>query len=149
MTFPCLVLAYVRRARPSLVLGPVLNENDISIQTIRTTRANLIARKLGEVNCGAYASKDYLKNKGTPVTLSDLGVHYLVGDIQTREIRDKIENHFGPEIASQILHLRCDDHAIAWRMVVEGCGIGITHVSYGDSFAPVVCCWAPCCFYCG
>ena len=117
----------------SEVSEQLLNENDISIQTLRPTRANLIARKLGEVHCGVYASKDYLNKKGTPDSLADLGDHYLVGDIQTGGLRDKFVNLFGAEIANQILHLRCDDHSVAWRMVVEGCGIGITHISHGDS----------------
>ena len=111
----------------------LLNENDISIQTLQPTRTNLIARKLGEVHCGVYASKDYLNKKGTPESLADLGDHYLVGDIQTGELRDKFVNLFGPEIVNQIFHLRCDDHSVAWRMVVEGCGLGITHISHGDS----------------
>ncbi|MED7677121.1 LysR family transcriptional regulator [Rhodobacteraceae bacterium IMCC15231] len=115
------------------VTEQLLNQNDISIQTVRPTRANLIARKLGKVDCGAYASKNYLNQKGTPVSLSDLKDHYLVGDIQTEEIKHKIDILFGPEIANQIFHLRCDDHSVAWRMVVEGCGIGITHISQGDS----------------
>ena len=76
----------------------LLNENDISIQTIRPTRPNLITRKLGEVNCGAYASKDYLNKKGIPGSLTDLGDHYLVGDIQTGELRDKFINLLGPEL---------------------------------------------------
>ena len=117
----------------SEVSEQLLNENDISIQTIRPTRANLIARKLGEVNCGIYASKDYLNKKGTPVSLTDLGNHHLVGDIQTRELKDKFDNLFGPGISNQIFHLRCDDHSVAWRMVIEGCGLGITHISQGDS----------------
>ena len=117
----------------SEVSEQLLNENDISIQTLRPARQNLITRKLGEVNCGVYASKDYLNKKGTPGSLTDLGDHYLVGDIRTKELRDKFADLFGPEIASQILHLRCDDHSVAWRMVVEGCGIGITHISHGDS----------------
>ena len=44
----------------------LLNENDISIQTLQPTRTNLIARKLGEVHCGVYASKDYLNKKRDP-----------------------------------------------------------------------------------
>jgi len=117
----------------SEVSEQLLNENDISIQTLQPTRANLITRKLGEVHCGVYASKDYLNKKGTPTSFADLGNHYLVGDIQTGGLKDKFVNLFGPEIANQIFHLRCDDHSVAWRMVVEGCGIGITHISNGDS----------------
>ncbi len=46
---------------------------------------NLLTRKLGEMEFGAYASVDYLERRGTPLTLLDLEDHDLVGEDQTTD----------------------------------------------------------------
>ena len=114
------------------VTKKLVEENDISVQTYRPTQKNLIARKIGTIRCGAYASLDYLKEKGTPQNLSELKYHFLVGAVATNSLKDAIKNSWKLKFPDQIIHLHCDDSAVAWRMVVDGCGIGVTHISTGD-----------------
>ena len=45
---------------------------DIAIQTYRPLRKDLIASKLGEINCGIYASAEYLEKNGIPQSIQDL-----------------------------------------------------------------------------
>ncbi len=118
------------------VTGQLLSENDIAIQTHRPTQKNNIARKIGNIHLGIYASLDYLKQNGEPQSFSELGHHYLVGNRQSKAEREQLSENWKAweaQIYSQTIHHRCHDHAVSWRMVVEGCGIGLTHISFGDS----------------
>ena len=115
------------------VTKKLMEENDISVQTYRPTQKNLIARKIGTIRCGAYASLDYLKEKGTPQNMSELKDHFFVGAVPTNSLKNTFEDTWKLKFPDRIIHLHCDDHAVAWRMVVDGCGIGVTHISTGDN----------------
>lgn len=115
------------------VTDELLGENDIAIQTHRPTNLNLIASRIGEIALGAYASATYLDLMGEPGSLSDLKDHHIVGGLETKSFRDLINQSFGSNVSNQAFHLSCENHSVAWQMVRAGCGIGFTHISYGDN----------------
>ena len=114
------------------VTDELLGENDIAIQTHRPTNLNLIASRIGKIALGVYASRAYLDLRGAPGSLSDLKDHHLVGGLETKSLRDLINKSFGRDVSNQTFHLSCENHAVAWQMVLAGCGIGLTHISNGD-----------------
>ncbi len=105
---------------------------DISIRTFTPTQSNLFARKLGEMQFGAYASLAYLERRGTPLTLLDLEDHDLVGEDQMTTFRNELKA-YGLEISPKSFRFRCDNYMVAWNLVVAGCGIGVTQIRYGDA----------------
>ncbi len=54
-------------------------EADIAVRMVRPDQSSLIARKIGSLSLGLYASNDYLKRFGTPVRASDFDKHRLIG----------------------------------------------------------------------
>ena len=105
---------------------------DISIHTFAPKQSNLLARKLGEMKFGAYASLAYLERCGTPLTLLDLEGHDLVGEDQMSTFQNELKA-YGLEISPKGFRFRCDNYLIAWNLVVAGCGIGLTQIRYGDA----------------
>ena len=109
-----------------------IHNADISIRTVAPTQLNLLARKLGEMHLGAYASLEYLERRGTPLTLLDLEDHDLVGEDQMSTFQNEMKV-YGLEISPNEFRFRCDNYIVAWNLVVAGCGIGMTHIRYGDA----------------
>ena len=109
-----------------------IHNADISIRTFAPTQLNLLARKLGEMHLGAYASLEYLERRGTPLTLLDLEDHDLVGEDQMNTFQNEMKV-YGLEISPNEFRFRCDNYIVAWNLVVAGCGIGVTQIRYGDA----------------
>jgi DNA-binding transcriptional LysR family regulator len=98
-------------------------EADIAIRMVRPAQGSLVARRLGDVKVGAYASTDYLRRRGTPRTAEDLVGHDLIG----LDRDDTIVRGFraaGRTIERRRFALRTDDHVVAWRLLCAGGGIG-------------------------
>jgi DNA-binding transcriptional LysR family regulator len=54
-------------------------EADIAVRMVRPAQSSLVARRVGEVQIGVYARKDYLRRRGVPTKPADL-LHYdLIG----------------------------------------------------------------------
>lgn len=126
------VLSEVRTQHPGLQLEVVVTnsvsnllrrEADIAIRMVRPEQKSLVARKLGVVGLGVYASAVYLKRRGEPRSLADLVSHDLIG----MDADDTLLRGFaalGMPIAREAFVLRCDDHATTWNMLRSGLGIG-------------------------
>jgi len=56
----------------------VRREADIALRMGRPTQGDLIARRLGTIGFGLYASRHYLDKAGTPTTIEDLADHKIV-----------------------------------------------------------------------
>ena len=105
---------------------------DISIQTHRPIRNDLIVSKVGEIKYGIYASVEYLEKRGIPQSVLDLKEHCFVGTISPI-LKQKIDGLWGQEVTAHINIIRCEDYPLIWQLVVAGCGIGVTHRAHGDS----------------
>src|SRR5215472_6974553 len=82
------IIAGLREEHPSLQIEVVLSnkvqdllqrEADIAVRMTRPTQALLIARRIGHVDVGLHATKQYLVRHGTPATAADLQRHALIG----------------------------------------------------------------------
>ena len=109
-----------------------MHKADISIHTFPPKQMNLFTRKLGEIEFGAYASVDYLERRGTPLTLSDLEGHDLVGEDQMSTFQDQLKL-YGIDLSKRMVRFRCDNSGISWNLIISGCGIGIGQLRYGNA----------------
>ncbi len=105
---------------------------DIAIQTYRPIRKDLIARKLGEIEYGIYASTEYINKKGAPQSLEELKDHFIVGTIP-ETLKQKCKETYGQELLEHENSIKCQDYPLIWQLVVAGCGIGLTHRIQGDA----------------
>ena len=105
---------------------------DIAIQTYRPIRKDLIARKLGEIEYGIYASTKYINKKGVPQSLEELKEHFIVGTIP-ETLKQKCKVTYGQELLEHENSIKCQDYPLIWQLVVAGCGIGLTHRIQGDA----------------
>ena len=105
---------------------------DIAIQTYRPIRKDLIARKLGEIEYGIYASTKYINKKGVPQSLEELKEHFIVGTIP-ETLKQKCKVTYGQELLEHENSIKCQDYPLIWQLVVAGCGIGMTHRIQGDA----------------
>jgi DNA-binding transcriptional LysR family regulator len=77
-----------RRTHPGLAIELAVDnaavdlakrEADIALRLFRPTEGDLVARKVGQLGFGFYASTDYLARKGRPKSAADLARHDIVG----------------------------------------------------------------------
>ena len=100
---------------------------DIAVRMARPAPETLVARRIGTVEVGLFAHRDYLAEFGVPETAADLARHRLIGfDRDAHGIRSAggvaaglRREHFG---------FRCDDGAMQLAAVRAGAGIGGHHV---------------------
>jgi DNA-binding transcriptional LysR family regulator len=60
------------------VLDLPMREADVAIRMKEPTQADLIRKRLMNINMRLYASPEYLAENGTPATMSDLAQHRLI-----------------------------------------------------------------------
>lgn len=81
-------LAELRREHPGIsielradtrALDLSRREADVAVRLARPTEPSLVARRLGPMAMGLYASRGYLDRRGTPRALADLAKHDLIG----------------------------------------------------------------------
>jgi DNA-binding transcriptional LysR family regulator len=115
-----------------LVLSNVVDnllrrDADIAVRMVEPIQDALVVRKLGAVNLGLHAHKDYLARAGTPVAFSDLANHSLIGfDRETPAIRAMRSRVPGAEALN--FAFRADSDIAQWRAIKAGFGIGLCQV---------------------
>lgn len=111
-------------------------EADIAVRMLRPTQATLVARKIGDVEMGIFAHRDYLARRGTPQGPQDLLRHDLIG----YDTDDTILRGFatvGFNIRREDFHFRSDDLIAQWQAVRHGLGLGFASV-YAARHEPAV-----------
>ncbi len=126
------VLAQMRRALPDIqvelessnaVSNLLRREADIALRMVRPDQATLVAKKIGVIPVGAYASRDYIARRGMPLKPLDLLTHEMIG-------YDKIEDilrgfrAFGTPLTREAFALRTDDMIVQSQAVRAGLGVG-------------------------
>ena len=106
-------------------------EADIAVRMVRPAQSSLVARRVGEVQIGAYARKDYLRRRGVPSNPGDI-LHYdLIGlDRDASIIRAFAA--LGHRIERDSFMFRSDDHLVLWQAVCAGLGIGFAATWLAD-----------------
>jgi len=105
-------------------------EADIAVRMYRPRQLDLVARHLGNVRMGIFASKSYASRHALPKTNDDLLDHDLVGYDQSPLIIDAMRE-IGINIAANDFAVRCDNQSAYWELVRAGAGIGFTQAHVG------------------
>ena len=126
------MLSRLRLAYPGLEFELVLSNSvdnllrrdaDIAVRMVEPIQEALVVKKLGSVIVGLHAHKDYLKRAGTPLSVSDLSRHSLVGfDRETPELRAMRARIPGSEELR--FAFRADSDIAQLQAIRSGFGIG-------------------------
>ena len=92
------MLTSFRELHPGVVIELMLSninddlsrrEADIAVRMSPPSQSSLVAKKVGEITLGFYATAEYLERHGTPQILDDFEDHAMIGfDSPARGIRD-------------------------------------------------------------
>ncbi|WP_079415614.1 LysR family transcriptional regulator [Thiomonas intermedia] len=134
------VLVDMRRQLPGVTVDIVASnhisnllrrEADIAIRMVRPQQASLIARRIGTVGIGVYASADYLRRRPVPRTAQDLLHHDLIGFDQDDQIVRGLQG-VGVAVTRDAFRVRSDDHLVHWQCLLAGLGIGFAATWLAD-----------------
>ena len=126
------VLARMRSLLPDVQVELVVSnavsnllrrEADIALRMVQPDQATLVAKRIGKVTLGAYAHRDYLRRRGTPLLPADLIGHELVGHDQSDAILQGFARS-GLPLQREDFALRTDDLMAYHAAVRSGLGIG-------------------------
>jgi DNA-binding transcriptional LysR family regulator len=103
---------------------------DVAVRaTGRLVDSSLVARKIGDISLGLYASPSYLSKRGAPLTLADLVLHPCVVFRATELVRTWALRTAGKAAEPAPLAVRGriggDDNGFVRAMVIAGAGIGL------------------------
>ena len=126
------LLGALRRQMPGVTVDIVASnrmsnllrrEADIAIRMARPQQASLLARRIGRVDIGIYASAEYLSRRPSPRTAQDLLRHELIGFDQDEQIIRGLQG-VGVAVTRESFQVRSDDHLVHWQCLLAGLGIG-------------------------
>ena len=130
------ILAELRSAHPRLVIELVLSNRtedllrrdaDIAVRMVPPVQQALLARRIGDIALGLYAHRSYLDRHGTPVSLTELHEHALIGfDQETPSVRSLRSQ--GLALTREMFALRTDSDLAKVAAVRAGFGIGVCQV---------------------
>ena len=130
------IVARLREAHPALkvelvstnrVQDLLRREADIAVRMVRPKQEQLVARRIGQIELGFHARKDYLARHGTPRRMEELASHSLIGyDQPSAFVRNagKALQGYGREAFS----LRTDSDLAQLALIRAGAGIGVCQV---------------------
>lgn len=115
----------------------LFREADIAVRMYRPTQLEMVAKKIGVLELGFWASTDYLERRGVPQTINDLMQHDLLGyDRSERFIR--VANKMGWPLTRNDFAFRCDAQNVHCEMIRNGAGVGVMEVNLAASFGNLV-----------
>lgn len=130
------MLRSLRQAKPRIQVELALSNTnadllrrdaDVAVRMAAPTQAALVARRVGDVPLGLFASESYVATEGTPMTLSDLTEHALVGADRNRAFLEGQAAGGLPTRPSQYT-LRTDHDEVHLAAIRAGVGIGVCQV---------------------
>lgn len=124
---PRIIVELAVTNKPADLLG---QEVDIAVRNFPPEQAALVAKKIGAIPLGFFASVDYLDRRGWPRTISELMEHDLIGP--DRHANDKQMGSTamsGLSAASYVL--RTDSHPARIAAARAGLGITVAQVPIG------------------
>ncbi|MBT9459164.1 MAG: LysR family transcriptional regulator [Burkholderiaceae bacterium] len=131
------ILARLRQQHPQLQIELVLSnrvqdllkrEADIAVRMVAPKQEQLLARRIGQVELGLHAHRDYLAQQGMPQTLAELAGHAVIGYDQTNAfIRSFAKTLQG--FTRDSFALRADSDLAQLALLRAGAGLGICQVA--------------------
>ena len=126
------MLASLRARRPGLrielALGNaaqdlVRRDADVAVRMTRPTQKALVARRVGTIDVGLFASAAYLAGREPPRRRRDLGRHALIGADRDRAVLNA-QAAAGMPTGARAYALRTDDDLATLAAIRAGVGIG-------------------------
>lgn len=131
------VIAALRERHPRLIVELVLSnrvqdllrrEVDIAVRMVRPRQTQLVARRVGVIDVGLHARRDYLDRHGTPRSMAALAEHAVIGyDQPNAFIRDVSRTL--PGFRHALFSMRADSDLAQLALIRAGAGIGGCHVA--------------------
>lgn len=128
------ILARFRREQPEIDIELALSNKaedlsrrdaDIAVRMMRPTQGALVARKVGAIGVGFYATPDYLACFGAPRSLLDLDDHTVVGfDREAPPLAALTELDLPWEVSRDLFGFRSDNDLAQIAAIRAGVGIG-------------------------
>lgn len=100
---------------------------DIALRVTPPLQDGLVARKLGEVGLGLFASPAYAQAHGLPQTPADLPGHAMIAEDRGRALEAAL-TAAGIATGALRLVLRSDNDAVQLALLRAGAGIGVCQV---------------------
>jgi DNA-binding transcriptional LysR family regulator len=97
---------------------------DIAVRMQRPEQDVLVARRIGNIELGFHARRDYLERHGVPDSWEDLGKHALIGIDRETAFTRKLQPLLGG-LAANTYALRSDSDLVHLASIRAGLGIGI------------------------
>ncbi|SAK89859.1 LysR family transcriptional regulator [Caballeronia ptereochthonis] len=126
------IIAALRERHPRLTIELVLTnrvqdlllrEADIAVRMVRPSQAQLVARRVGRIEVGLHARRDYLEKHGTPRNMKALWEHTVIGyDKPTAFLRGASKAL--PGFRREAFALRADSDLAQLALIRAGAGIG-------------------------
>jgi DNA-binding transcriptional LysR family regulator len=139
---PC--FAALRRDFPGVAIELVIDnsvanlsrrEADIAVRMFRPEQLDLVAKKVGAVELGFFASRDYLKRHGVPTTVDDVTGHTLIGSDRDPSWARAIQ---ALGLLPEHFAFRTDSILAQIEAIASGVGIGGTHLAIAARFPRLV-----------
>jgi DNA-binding transcriptional LysR family regulator len=128
------ILGRFRREHPEIDLELVLSNKtedlsrrdaDIAVRMMRPTQGALLARKVGAIGIGFYASPDYVECFGMPQSLADLSDHTVIGfDRETPPLQALNDLELPWEVTRDLFAFRSDNDLAQIAAIRAGLGVG-------------------------
>jgi DNA-binding transcriptional LysR family regulator len=126
------IVTRLREQHPDLKVELVLTnrvqdllrrEADIAVRMVRPKQEQLVARRIGQIEVGLHARKEYLARHGTPRNVGELAAHSVIGyDQPTAFVRRAGKSFAG--FNREVFSLRTDSDLAQLALVRCGAGIG-------------------------
>lgn len=100
---------------------------DIAVRMQRPEQDVLVARRIGNIDLGFHARRDYLERHGTPHTWQELAQHALIGMDRESARARKFQALFGG-LADGNYAVRSESDLVHLSSIRAGLGIGICQV---------------------
>ncbi len=140
------ILAELRWKYPDIQLEIVANnaldnllerEADIAIRMSKPAQDTLVARHLGALKVGGFASKAYLEQKNIPFSPATMGEFDWIGYDKNPAIVNSCRA-LGIELTRESFAVRSDDQMVCWQAMLSGMGIGFGFVMLAAQYPQLV-----------
>jgi DNA-binding transcriptional LysR family regulator len=130
------ILAKLRTSHPGITIelassnrieNLLRRDADIAVRMQRPEQDLLVARRIGNIDLGFHARRDYLERHGTPRTWQELAQHALIGMDRESARARKFMPQLG-ELESGNYAIRSDSDLVHLSSIRAGLGIGICQV---------------------
>ncbi|RFP11073.1 LysR family transcriptional regulator [Duganella sp. BJB488] len=140
------ILARLTRAHPGITIelatsnrieNLLRRDADIAVRMTRPEQDVLVARRIGNIDLGFHARRDYLKRRGTPNTWDDMAGHALIGIDRETAFTRSLQHLLG-NLQNRSYALRSDSDLVHLASIRAGLGIGICQVGLAKHDARLV-----------